>query len=70
MPTSEGPPTNNMDKIKITESGIAKFLSELNTDRAPGPDELLNLLLKNAAKETFLFLKDIFCLDRERMGQG
>ena len=70
MPTSEGPPTNNIDKIKITESGIAKLLSELNTDRAPGPDELLNLLLKNAAKETFLFLKDIFYLDQEWMGRG
>ena len=60
MPELEGPPTTDMDKIEITESGITKLLSELNADRAPGPDELPNLLLENAAKEISPFLKDIF----------
>ena len=50
----------NKDKIEITESGITKLLSELNADKAPGPDELLNLLLKNAAKKIALFLKVYF----------
>ena len=54
MPKLEGPPTTDMDKIEITESGIAKLLSELNADKAPGPDELPNLLLKNAAKEIII----------------
>ena len=56
----EGPPITDMDKIEITESGITKLLSELNADKAAGPDELPNLLLKNAAKEISPFLKDIF----------
>ena len=60
MPELEGPPTTDMDKIEITESGITKLLSELNADKAPGPDELQNLLFKNAAKEMSPFLKDIF----------
>ena len=29
-----------MDNIEITQSGITKLLSELNVDKAPGPDEL------------------------------
>ena len=49
-----------MDNIEITQSGITKLLSELNADKAPGPDELPNLLLKNAAKEIFPFLTDTF----------
>ena len=60
MPKLEGPPTTDMDKIEITEPGITKLLSELNADKAPRPDELPNLLLKNAAKEISPFLKDIF----------
>ena len=60
MPKLEGPPTTDMEKYEITESGITKLLSELNADKAPGPDELPNLLLKNAAKEIPPFLKDIF----------
>ena len=51
MPKLEGPPTTPMNNIEITQSGINKLLSELNVDKAPGPDELPNLLLKNAAKE-------------------
>ena len=53
MPKLEGPPTSDMDNIKITQSGITKLLSELNADKAPGPHVLPNLLLKNAAKEIF-----------------
>ena len=60
MPKLQGPPKNDMDKIEITEPGITKLLSELNADKAPGPDELPNLLLKNAAKEISPFLTDIF----------
>ena len=60
MPKLEGPPTNPMDNIEITQSGITKLLSELNADKAPGPDELPNLLFKNAAKEISPFLTDFF----------
>ena len=60
MPELEGPPTTDMDKIEITQSCITKLLSELNVDKALGPEELPNLLLKNAAKEISLFLKNIF----------
>ena len=60
MPKLEGPPTTPMNNIEITQSGITKLLSELNVDKAPGPDELPNLLLKNAAKEISPFLTDIF----------
>ena len=51
MPKLVGSPTNRMDNIEITQSGITKLLSELNADKAPRQDELPNLLLKNAAKE-------------------
>ena len=54
MPKLEGPPTTDMDIIEITQSVITKLLSELNVDKAPGPDELPNLLLKKAAKEIYL----------------
>ena len=56
----EGPATNPMDNIEITQSGITKLLSELNADKAPRPDELPNLLLKNDAKEISPILTDIF----------
>ena len=59
MPKLEGPPTTDMDKIEITESGITQLSIDLNADKAPGPDKLPNLLLKNAAKEISPFLKDI-----------
>ena len=51
-----------MNNIEITQSGrpINKLLSELNVDKAPGPDELPNLLLKNAAKEISPFMTYIF----------
>ena len=59
MSKLEGPPTTDMDKIEITESGITKLSIDLNADKAPGPDKLPNLLLKNAAKEISPILKDI-----------
>ena len=40
MPKLEGPPTFAMNNIEITKPGITKLLSELNADKAPGPDEL------------------------------
>ena len=49
-----------MNNVKITQSGITKLLSEVNVDKAPGPDELPNLPFKNAAKEISPFLTDIF----------
>ena len=60
MPKLEGPPTTDMDTIEITESGISKLSSELKANKAPGPNELPNFLLKNAVKEISPFLKDIF----------
>ena len=33
MPKLEGPPTTDMDKIEITESGITKLLSEMNANK-------------------------------------
>ena len=59
MPKLEGP-TSHMNNIEITQSGITKLLSELNVDKAPGPDELPNLLPKNAAKEIFPFFDRYF----------
>ena len=58
MPKLEGPPTTDMNNIEITQSGITKLLSELNADKAPGPDKLPNLLLKYVAKEISPFLTD------------
>ena len=55
MPKLEGPPTTPMNNIEITQSVITKLLSELNVDKALGPDELPNLLFKNAATEVSPF---------------
>ena len=41
LPKLEGPPTSDMNNIEITQSGITKLLSELNADKASGPEELL-----------------------------
>ena len=51
MPKLEGPPTSAMDNIEIKQSSKTELLSEFKADKAPGPDEFQNLLLKNAAKE-------------------
>ena len=52
-----GPPNTEMLKFKITVQGGTKLLEGLNGGRAPGPDELPNLILKNAANKISPFLR-------------
>ena len=49
-----------MPKFEITILGVNKLLEGSNGGKAPGPDELPNLILKNAANEISPFLKIIF----------
>ena len=49
-----------MPKFEITVQGVTKLLEGLNGGKAPGPDELPNLILKNAANEISPFPKIIF----------
>ena len=49
-----------MPKFEINVQGVTKLLEGLNCGKAPGPDELPNLILKNAANEISPFLKIIF----------
>ena len=49
-----------MPKFEITVQGVTKLLEGLNDGKAPGPDEIPNLILKNAANEISPFLKIIF----------
>ena len=49
-----------MPEIEITVQGVTKLLEGLNGGKAPGPDELPNLILKNAANEISPFLRIIF----------
>ena len=49
-----------MPKFEITVQGVTKLLEGLNGGKASGPDELPNLILKNAANEISPFLKIIF----------
>ena len=49
-----------MRKFVITVQGITKLLEGLNGRRASWPDDLPNLILKNAANEISPFLKIIF----------
>ena len=49
-----------MPKFEITVQGVTKLLEGLNGEKASGPDELPNLILKNAADEISPFLKIIF----------
>ena len=46
-----------MPKFEITIQGVTKLLEGLNGGKASGPDELPNLILKNAANELSPFLK-------------
>ena len=48
-----------MPKFEITVQGVTKLLEGLNGGMASGPDELPNLILKNAANEISPFLKII-----------
>ena len=49
-----------MPKFEITVQGVTKLLEGLNGGKAPGPNELPNLILKNAVNEISPFLKIIF----------
>ena len=60
IPKLPGPPNTEMPKFEITVQGVTKLLNGLNGGKAPGPDELSNLILKNAANEISPFLKIIF----------
>ena len=57
MPKLEVPPTSDMDNIEITQSGITRLLSELNSDKAPEPVELPNLLLKKCCQGDISFFE-------------
>ena len=59
IPKLPGPPNTEMPKFEITVQGVTKLLEGLNGGKASGPDELANLILKNAA-EISPFLKIIF----------
>ena len=48
-----------MPKFEITVQGVTKLLEGLNGGKAPGRDELPNLILKNAANEISPFLRNI-----------
>ena len=60
IPKLRGPPNTEMPKFAITVQGVIKLLEGLNGGKAHGPDELPNLILKNAANEISPFLKIIF----------
>ena len=49
-----------MPKFEKPVQGVAELLEGLNGGKASGPDELPNLILKNAANEISPFLKIIF----------
>ena len=49
-----------MPKFEITVQGVTKLLEGLNGGKSSRPDELPNLILKNAANEISSFLKIIF----------
>ena len=62
-PKLPGPPNTVMpkfEKFTVQLQGVTKLLEGLNGGKAPGPDELQNLILKNAANEISPFLKIIF----------
>ena len=60
IPKLPGPRNTEMPKFKITVHGVTKLLEGINGGKAPGPDELLSLILKNAANEISPFLRIIF----------
>ena len=60
IPKLTGPPNTVMPKFEITVQGVTKLLEGLNGGKASGPDELPNLILKNAANKISPFLKIIF----------
>ena len=54
-----GPPNTEMPEFEITAQGVT-ILEGLNGGKAPRPDELPNLILKNAANEISPFPKITF----------
>ena len=62
IPKLPGPLNTETPNFKITVQGVTKLLCQegLNDGKASGPDELPNLILKNAANEISPFLKIIF----------
>ena len=48
-----------MTKFEITVQGVTKLLDGLNSRQASGPDELPNLIIKNASSQISPFLKII-----------
>ena len=59
IPKLPGIPNTEMLNFEITVQGVTK-LKGLNGGKPSGPDELSNLILKNAANEISPFLKIIF----------
>ena len=60
IPKLPEPPNTEMPKFEITDQDVTKLLEGLNVGKALGPDELPNLILKNAANEISPFLRIIF----------
>ena len=60
IPKLPGPPNTEMSKFEITAQGVAKLLESLNGGKTSDPDELPNLILKNAANKKSPFPKIIF----------
>ena len=62
LPRLPGPPNTEMPKFENTaqDVGLTKLLEGLNGGKASGPDELPNLILKNATNKISPFLKIIF----------
>ena len=60
LPKLPGPQDTEMPKFEITVKGVTKLLKGLIGGKAPGPDKLSNLILKNAANKISPFLRIIF----------
>ena len=60
IPKLLGPPNTEMPKFEITVQGVTKLLEGLSGGKASGPDELPNLILKNAANKICPFFIIIF----------
>ena len=60
IPKLPGPPNSVMPKFEITVQVVTKLFEGLNGGEAPTPDELPNLILKNAANEISPFLRISF----------
>ena len=60
IPKLTGPLNTEMPKFEITVQGVTKLLEGLNGRKASEPEELPNLILKNAANEISPFLIIIF----------